>query len=236
MLPKFLMSDAKVIKRYANRKLYDTERSCYVTLDDIAIMIKAGEEVRVVDNKSTEDLTSVTLAQIIFEAEKKDSFMPMALLRDLIQNGGDAIGEFYRGGVDQMQAAAADFKTKAADIKTKAGDIKTKAHDFRSKAEDIKSEWEGKIGGVIKRSGDQEPTDDGAAQTEHDKGPKPKLLRELAELVVTSQRAFDEFQRGVEERVKGGVGNISRYTHLGADLADIRERLEALEQRLDKFQ
>ena len=64
------MSSAKIVKRYANRKLYDTERSCYVTLDDISQMIKAGDEVRVIDNKSGEDLTSVTLAQIIFETEK----------------------------------------------------------------------------------------------------------------------------------------------------------------------
>ena len=73
---------AKIVKRYANRKLYDTERSCYVTLDDIALMIRAGDEVKVVDNKSGEDLTSVTLAQIIFETEKKKSFMPRRALED----------------------------------------------------------------------------------------------------------------------------------------------------------
>ena len=65
------MSDARVIKRYANRKLYDTQHSCYVTLEQIAQMIRDGEDVRIIDNNSKEDLTSVTLAQIIFEEEKK---------------------------------------------------------------------------------------------------------------------------------------------------------------------
>ena len=63
--------EPKVIKRYTNRKLYDTVESRYVTLDEIAAMIKEGVEVRIVDNRTKEDLTSVTLAQIIFEEEKR---------------------------------------------------------------------------------------------------------------------------------------------------------------------
>lgn len=85
----------KVIKRYANRKLYDTERSCYVTLDEISQMIKAGEDVKVVDNKTKDDLTAVTLAQIIVEEEKKVQKMPLKLLRSIIQSGNEALGDFY---------------------------------------------------------------------------------------------------------------------------------------------
>lgn len=85
----------KVIKRYANRKLYDTERSCYVTLDEISQMIKEGDDVKVVDNKTKDDLTAVTLAQIIVEEEKKVQKMPLKLLRSIIQSGNDAIGDFY---------------------------------------------------------------------------------------------------------------------------------------------
>ncbi len=87
-------SQVKVIKRYANRKLYDTERSCYVTLDEIASMIKAGEEVQVIDNKSGEDLSAVTLAQIIFEEEKKKNKMPLSLLRNLIQSSSESFTTF----------------------------------------------------------------------------------------------------------------------------------------------
>ncbi|MEZ4403173.1 MAG: polyhydroxyalkanoate synthesis regulator DNA-binding domain-containing protein [Kofleriaceae bacterium] len=91
------MAEARVIKRYANRKLYDTQHSRYVTLDQISEMIRAGDEVKIVDNKSKEDLTSVTLAQIIFEEEKKQrSFMPLGAMRNIIQNGGEWFAEAQR--------------------------------------------------------------------------------------------------------------------------------------------
>ena len=63
----------KIVKRYQNRKLYDTQQSCYVTLDDIAKMVRSNEHVVVIDNKSKNDITAATLTQIIFEAEKKIS-------------------------------------------------------------------------------------------------------------------------------------------------------------------
>lgn len=85
----------KVIKRYSNRKLYDTESSKYVTLDELSEMIKAGDDIQIIDNKSKSDLTSATLAQIIFESEKKQSRMPLDMLRNLIQSSGDAIGDFF---------------------------------------------------------------------------------------------------------------------------------------------
>src|SRR5687768_11678219 len=91
------MSEARVIKRYANRKLYDTQHSRYVTLDQISEMIRAGDDVKIVDNKTKEDLTSVTLAQIIFEEEKKQrSFLPLTAMRNIIQNGGEWFAEAQR--------------------------------------------------------------------------------------------------------------------------------------------
>ena len=111
------MAETRVIKRYANRKLYDTQRSRYVTLEQIADMIRSGEDVKIVDNNSKEDLTSVTLAQIIFEEEKKrNSFLPLAAMRGIIQSGGESLQElasqagarvrsvFRRGGGDESQA------------------------------------------------------------------------------------------------------------------------------------
>lgn len=85
---------AKIIKRYTNRKLYDTVESRYVTLDEIAEMVKSGAEVQIVDNRTKEDLTSVTLAQIIFEEEKKTSKMPLAMLREIIRTGGERLHSF----------------------------------------------------------------------------------------------------------------------------------------------
>src|SRR5205823_2490570 len=88
--------EPKVIKRYTNRKLYDTVESRYVTLDEIAEMIKQGVEVKVVDNRSKEDLTSVTLAQIIFEEEKKKNQMPLTVLREIIRHPGEALTGFFQ--------------------------------------------------------------------------------------------------------------------------------------------
>lgn len=86
--------EPKVIKRYSNRKLYDTVESRYVTLDEIAQMVKQGVEVKIVDNRSKDDLTSVTLAQIVFEEEKKKNQMPLSVLREIIRHPGDSLNEF----------------------------------------------------------------------------------------------------------------------------------------------
>src|SRR3954451_16363449 len=91
------MPETRIIKRYANRKLYDTEHSRYVTLDQISEMIRNGDDVKIVDNKTKEDLTTVTLAQIIFEEEKKQrSFLPLGAMRNIIQSGGAWFAEAQR--------------------------------------------------------------------------------------------------------------------------------------------
>jgi polyhydroxyalkanoate synthesis repressor PhaR len=91
--------EPKVIKRYTNRKLYDTVESRYVTLDEIAEMVKQGVEVKIVDNRSKEDLTSVTLAQIVFEEEKKKNQMPLSVLREIIRQPGERLNEFIHNQV-----------------------------------------------------------------------------------------------------------------------------------------
>jgi polyhydroxyalkanoate synthesis repressor PhaR len=82
-----------VIKRYPNRKLYDTQRNKYVNLEAIAEMIRSGEEVQVIDNVTGDDLTAVTLSQIIMEREKKEAgdFVPRTILAELIQMGGESL-------------------------------------------------------------------------------------------------------------------------------------------------
>lgn len=86
--------EPKVIKRYTNRKLYDTVESRYVTLDEIAEMVKQNVEVKIVDNRTKEDLTSVTLAQIVFEEEKKKNQMPLSVLREIIRQPGERLTDF----------------------------------------------------------------------------------------------------------------------------------------------
>lgn len=99
----------KIIKRYTNRKLYDTVESRYVTLEEIAEMVKGGTELQILDNRTKDDLTSVTLAQIIFEEEKRQAQMPLGVLRRIIQ-GGSAVSGFISEKVtpkvDQLRGEA----------------------------------------------------------------------------------------------------------------------------------
>jgi polyhydroxyalkanoate synthesis repressor PhaR len=84
-----------VIKRYENRKLYDTSRSVYVTLEDVATLIRDGKDIRVVDAKTNEDLTKSTLAQIVLEQERdKKNLLPLSFMMQLIKYGEAIQGTF----------------------------------------------------------------------------------------------------------------------------------------------
>jgi polyhydroxyalkanoate synthesis repressor PhaR len=94
-------TNPRVIKRYANRKLYDTRESRYVTLPQIAELVRLGEDVQIIDNRTKENLTSVTLAQIIYETEKSTeeaSRHGVKTLRDMIQAGGERLMASLREG------------------------------------------------------------------------------------------------------------------------------------------
>jgi polyhydroxyalkanoate synthesis repressor PhaR len=80
-----------LIKRYSNRKLYNTETSRYITLKGIAELIEHGDEVRVIDNETGEDITSIALSQILVDSERSQRAVPGSVLSDLIQKGGDAL-------------------------------------------------------------------------------------------------------------------------------------------------
>lgn len=97
-----------LIKRYPNRKLYDTEAKRYVTLDDIAAMVRAEREIHVIDNESGEDVTSLTLTQIILEQEKKSAgYLSSSLLTNLIRSGGSTFDQL-RKTVHSSVAGMAD--------------------------------------------------------------------------------------------------------------------------------
>ena len=105
----------RIVKRYSNRKLYDTKDSRYVTLLQIAEMVRGGEEVQIIDNNSKEDLTEVTLAQIIYEEKKANSrAVPLQTLKDLIHTRTEKvlsdlregpIGRLIPGGKEKAEAA-----------------------------------------------------------------------------------------------------------------------------------
>ncbi|MEL6543903.1 MAG: polyhydroxyalkanoate synthesis regulator DNA-binding domain-containing protein [Myxococcota bacterium] len=83
-----------VVKKYSNRRLYDTHNSRYVTLVELAALIESGHDVRVVDAKSGQDLTQGTLMQIILDGRGAAELLPVELLTQLIRMGDDALAEF----------------------------------------------------------------------------------------------------------------------------------------------
>ncbi len=95
-----------VIKRYPNRKLYDTEAKQYITLEGIAELIRQGDQVHVVDHATGEDLTALTLTQVILEQEKKrGGFLPQSVLAGLIQAGGERLSTLRRTLASPLELA-----------------------------------------------------------------------------------------------------------------------------------
>jgi polyhydroxyalkanoate synthesis repressor PhaR len=86
---------ATLIKKYGNRRLYDTGDSKYVTLEELAVKIRGGADVRVVDAQTGEDLTQATLVQLVLEAGNAAKFLPVQLLTQMIRLSDDALAEFF---------------------------------------------------------------------------------------------------------------------------------------------
>lgn len=112
-----------IIKRYPNRKLYNTETKRYITLEGIASLIQQGEAVQILDHNTGDDLTNLTLGQIIFEQEKKASgFLPQSLLTTLIQAGGETLGNLRRTLASPLEMFAqvdAEIERRIQDLVSK---------------------------------------------------------------------------------------------------------------------
>jgi polyhydroxyalkanoate synthesis repressor PhaR len=119
------MADEKepvTIKKYANRRLYNTGTSTYVTLEDLAVMVKNGEDFVVFDAKSGEDITRSVLAQIIFEQENKEgqSLLPIAFLRQLIRFYGDSMQMMVPRFLEQSMSSLTNQQGKFREQITQA--------------------------------------------------------------------------------------------------------------------
>lgn len=206
------MSPPRVIKRYANRKLYDTQSSQYVTLDQIAQMIRAGEEVKVLDNSSKEDLTSVTLAQIIFEEEKKQkSFIPLGAMRHLIQSGGASLQELAQ----QAQARVLSVFRKGEG--EGRGDGMGPGGALGSEEPEPLAAREGR---------ESTPARDPARDRDE---PGSHLVREFLD---RSQHAVEEWQRRADDRVRQILESLSPFSAIEKEVARLQQRVEQLEARL----
>lgn len=213
--PETTPRTTKVIKRYANRKLYDTERSCYVTLEEISLMIKEGEDVRVVDNKTKDDLTAVTLAQIIVEEEKKVQKMPLKLLRSIIQSGNDAFS-----GITSVGKAAAHLRD---DVERRVESLwKRDKGDGEMSAE----------GAPVTDAPEGTPENPAAEAAGDDDGVKQGVVQEF---VHSTSEAFESWQKRVDERIKDAVGKMPGRAAPG-EVDALRRRVEELEAKIAELE
>jgi polyhydroxyalkanoate synthesis repressor PhaR len=185
-----------IVKRYPNRKLYDTEAKRYVTLDSITQMIHEGQEVQVVDHETGEDLTNLTLSQIIFEQEKKGSgLLPRALLTNLVRAGGDTIEQVRRA---LMGAAAGEAAAKISDEEL-TGDDNSPLHKVDDLFQDLLASLNVPTNRDLQR-----------LQSQVD-----ELNRKLADLLAAEKAAQE--QKAVEEQATPAKATRARAKAKGKD-------------------
>ncbi|UJR81118.1 Transcriptional regulator [Sandaracinus amylolyticus] len=198
----------RVIKRYANRKLYDTRDSRYVTLQQIAEYVRGGEEVSIIDNTTKEDLTNVTLAQIVYEEERKNapagedarragsSSPSVGALRTLIQQGGERLMSTL------SSTAVGKLIGRREPGASPEGELEEAVAAPTAKPE---------------RPAEKEKADDVAGR----------------KLLVGPKEAWDELQRLADDRIKSVLGAAVSHVHqLQGEVKRLQTRIEELEQKL----
>ncbi len=137
----------RLIKRYESRKLYDTEESRYVSLEEIAAFVRRGQEVSVRDNASGEDVTAQTLTQIILEDGKSGrSHVPTELLHDLVRMGERALStgvEQVQQGMDRLVQASIDRLGPVRQAREEMDVLKSRLADLERSLQSLEVEGEG---------------------------------------------------------------------------------------------
>ena len=136
----------RLIKRYGSRKLYDTEESRYVSLDELAGWIRSGQHIRVIDNKTADDVTSQTLTQIISEEGRKGTaLLPNDLLHELIRIGEQAVStgvEQLQTGMDRLVQASIDRIGPVRRAREEMARLRARLEDLESSLAAIDTERE----------------------------------------------------------------------------------------------
>ncbi len=207
----------RVIKRYSNRKLYDTKNSRYVTLQQIGEMVRRGEDVQIIDNKTKEDKTEVTLGLIISEDLKnRPRSVPLGTLRSLIQERGERlltslrespVGKLISGGEEQagQPSPEPDGSATAA-----------QADDQPLGDADDAAGGEAEI----------------SASTQNERA-APVAKTKLDELVETTRHSLDQLQATFDERVQKLLPGTGPVRDLRQAVEELTRRVEALEGKLD---
>ena len=207
-------TEPRVIKRYANRKLYDMKESCYITHDEIASLVKGGEDVQIIDNKTKEDLTTLTLTQILFREEKMQrKGLPLHALKGILQSGGDFI---QRQITDPLQT----LRDEAEET------VRTISHVFRRDEEgnavaDIEMPVEAPV---------ESPSV--AVEPLNEDGRNPAAA--MREWVDSTQKSIETFQRTFEERWSLTFNALTLINESRQRIAELEARVDQLEDKLSK--
>ena len=221
------MSEPRVIKRYANRKMYDTARSCYVTLEEIAEIVRQGTEVRVIDNKTKQDLTEVTLTQALLDSERKQrGTVPLAGLRNLISSGNEFLSRKVAEPVSRVKEGAERWRVDAERTITA---FKTEAEKRAEKLLHRRNEEQG----GVDVDGKPEAAKADTAKSEAVKSDSVPLM---AGFVEQTQRAADELQHKLDDRVRHVAGALGLRGADEDEVAALRKRVEELEARIAKLE
>ncbi|MBI5610094.1 MAG: polyhydroxyalkanoate synthesis regulator DNA-binding domain-containing protein [Deltaproteobacteria bacterium] len=218
------MGQPRVIKRYANRKMYDTSRSCYVTLEEVAEMVRDGHEVQVIDNKSKADLTEVTLTQALLDSERKRrGTVPLVGLRTLIAQGND----FLQKKVAQPVVRARDEAERTVET-------------WRDEAERTVQSWRHEAERVLQHrrtsEGDEAPAAEAPASGEsHDNKGKSRRWP------IGPSFSPDELQHFLDEVVRGSVvawlaPHGQSADKMGLEISELRAEIAALRDRVAELE
>jgi polyhydroxyalkanoate synthesis repressor PhaR len=194
----------RVIKRYSNRKLYDTKDSRYVTLQQIGEMVRAGEEVQIIDNATKEDKTEVTLALIISEDLKSQPrSVPLGTLRDLIQERGERLlSQLREGPIGRLipgGTADGNVAVPGATPTTDPTVAVAPATPLPAVAEPEKSgSTKGRLSGIVE----------------------------------SSKQTLDQWQQAVDERIRAILPGLGLVRDLQSDVKRLTQRIDELEAKL----
>lgn len=209
----------RVIKRYSNRKLYDTQDSRYITLLQIAEMVRGGEEVQIIDNTSKEDLTEVTLAQIIYEEQKQRASssrnVPLQTLKELIhQRTEKVLSDLREGPIGRLIPGGKSEPPGKPEEGTNGGPAPVSA------APPVPPPPAPPVPAPVAASA-------GPASTTSPPGSTAK-----PSLVDQAKETLEDWQHKIDERVKAVVPNILPWQQLQHEVKRLNARIEELEAKL----
>lgn len=194
--------DPVVIKKYANRRLYNTGTSTYVTLEDLAEMVKKGEDFTVQDAKSGEDITHPVLTQIIFELENKDgqNMLPIPFLRQLIAFYGDQMQMVVPSFLEQsMMAFAKEQERFREQMKDAIGKSPMEMMNITTPMKAIEEQTRRNVElfqNAMRMFTPFPPQTTQGAAEEDDATDKPDDLQDLKDQIAAMQRKLDQMGRG----------------------------------------